>query len=176
MFESRRAHFALLVKWISRISPTDEISVRLRGRAHTRVHGTVRYMGYKDPELQRMYQLHWMLARRMKWISANGPCKKCGSDVKLEVDHVNPKTKFTHRIWSFNKVRRTKELKKCQVLCYSCHKMKTSDSRRTHLRHGSYAMYKVLKCRCVLCKSANAKAARIYRATGRYPVASKLII
>ena len=56
-------------------------------------------------------------------------CIKCGSKEQLELDHVNPKEKewnpkrsmgsknLTERFW--------KEIDKCQLLCYDCHKEKT---------------------------------------------------
>jgi len=51
---------------------------------------------------------------------------KCGSWKKLELDHIDPKTKESHKIWSWSEERRNKELKKCQVLCYDCHNIKSS--------------------------------------------------
>ena len=58
---------------------------------------------------------------------ANGPCVKCGCwDLdQLEVDHIDPNTKVSHRVWSWSKERRENELAKCQVLCRACHLTKT---------------------------------------------------
>jgi len=56
-------------------------------------------------------------------------CVKCGSKQQLELDHINPEEKewnpkrsmcsknLTERFW--------KEINKCQLLCYNCHKEKT---------------------------------------------------
>lgn len=74
---------------------------------------------------KRAYQKSWIKNRRDQWIAENGPCK-CGSDDRLQVDHIDPKTKTTHRIWSWSEERRKSELLKCQVLCYSCHKKKSA--------------------------------------------------
>ena len=53
-------------------------------------------------------------------------CVKCGSKERLELDHINPKEKewnpkrsmcsknLTERFW--------KEINKCQLLCFDCHK------------------------------------------------------
>ena len=61
-------------------------------------------------------------------------CIKCGSKKQLELDHVNPKEKewnpkrsmgsknLTERFW--------KEIDKCQLLCYDCHKEKTGEQFR----------------------------------------------
>lgn len=59
--------------------------------------------------------------RRIEWFSKNGPCSKCGSLDRLELDHVDPKDKIHHCIWSWSEERREAELSKCQVLCHNCH-------------------------------------------------------
>jgi hypothetical protein len=59
----------------------------------------------------------------------NGPCCKCGSWERLEVDHRNPEEKHLNprALWSLSpqNPRRIAELAKCQVLCHECHKEKT---------------------------------------------------
>jgi 5-methylcytosine-specific restriction endonuclease McrA len=80
-------------------------------------------------EYLRKYQSKWAIMRRREWITQNGPCVKCGSDDRLEVDHVNPEEKqFNPRVlWSMSPQNplRIAELNKCQVLCHECHKAKT---------------------------------------------------
>lgn len=88
--------------------------------------------------------------RRSDWLAANGPCRNCGSPDRLEVDHVNPSSKVSHRIWTWSDARREIELAKCQVLCYECHAMKTIQFLRS-TEHGSIGMYEQ-GCRCDLCK------------------------
>lgn len=82
-------------------------------------------------EAQRAYQLEWMLRRRAQWITENGPCRKCGSSDRLEVDHIDrmAKTLMPARLWSLapNNPLRVAELAKCQVLCHACHLAKTTD-------------------------------------------------
>lgn len=63
---------------------------------------------------------------RKKWFTENGPCKKCGSEESLELDHINPEEKVAHTVWSWTPMRRELELAKCQVLCRKCHREKTS--------------------------------------------------
>lgn len=86
-------------------------------------------MPYKDKNKQKEYQLEWIKKRRTFWFAENGPCKHCGSWKKLELDHINPKDKISHSIWSWCDERRNKELAKCQVLCYDCHLKKSSKER-----------------------------------------------
>lgn len=68
--------------------------------------------------------------RRNEWLSANGPCAKCGSELALEIDHIDPsqKTASPGDVWFWNKEKREAELAKCQVLCHSCHAKKTNIS------------------------------------------------
>lgn len=120
-------------------------------------------MPYKDKRKQSEYQNQWMQNRRVAWLEENGPCVKCGSKEKLQVDHVDPKQKVSHRIWSWSDGRRLEELAKCEVLCEKCHSEK-SIFDRNHLpaRHGSKVMYNY-GCRCADCSKANAVACKAYR-------------
>ena len=82
-------------------------------------------MSYKDKRRQAEYQTEWLNRRRLEWLAIHGPCAACGSWDRLEVDHVDPDKKVTHRVWSWCKDRREAELKKCQALCFTCHKKKS---------------------------------------------------
>lgn len=79
-----------------------------------------------NPEYQ--YK-HRPAARRAEWLRVNGPCQICRSKKDLEVDHIDPSTKVSHRIWGWRGERRNLELAKCQVLCKRCHKKKTKEQR-----------------------------------------------
>ncbi len=93
-------------------------------------------MPYKDKEAKNKYQVMWANKNRDYWIeSQGGKCIKCGNKERLEVDHIDPSKKISHRVYSWSKERRDKELSKCQVLCYDCHLFKTLEQRR--LRRGS---------------------------------------
>ncbi len=87
-------------------------------------------MPYKDKQKQNKYLLDRLNRIRNSWLQENGPCGKCGSWKDLEVDHINPDKKECHKVWSWSNERRERELKKCQVLCYECHKIKTANERR----------------------------------------------
>lgn len=84
----------------------------------------------KRKEYQRNYQRTWMKTRRQKWLEVNGPCRQCGSLERLEIDHIDPRDKVQHRVWSWSHDRMMAELRKCQVLCHECHKAKTAEYAR----------------------------------------------
>lgn len=106
-------------------------------------------------EQKRKYEREYQAKRRNVWFAENGPCKHCGSWRDLELDHINPEDKVTHRIWTWSEERRDIELLKCQVLCKGCHKVKSAfenKKRYPERKHGTIAMYYRGKCRCNLCK------------------------
>lgn len=72
----------------------------------------------------REYQRRWMAKRRAEFFAGKS-CARCGSTRDLELDHIDWRSKWTHNIWSFRKIKRESELSKCQVLCRSCHKIKS---------------------------------------------------
>ena len=104
---------------------------------------------YKDrKEYLRNYQRLWIAKRRTSFFKDKF-CVKCKSKENLELDHIDPEIKESHRIFSWSKKRFDAEIKKCQVLCRDCHKEKTriwNFNRRQHGRtlygHG---------CRCKIC-------------------------
>lgn len=122
-------------------------------------------MGYVG-EAKRRYQREWIAKRRDAFFR-DKECVLCGAVEALELDHVDPTVKVTHRIWSWSEARRAVELAKRQVLCASCHEHKTSRDRRTVLVHGTYNFYKA-GCRCQECTAAYRDSMRLYRSTGSY--------
>ncbi len=100
---------------------------------------------------KRAYQK--MQSKRQQWLKENGPCKVCLSWENLEVDHIDRKTKVTHKVWSWREEKRQEELKKCQVLCKKCHQIKTKKERFIPIPHGSSAHYR-RGCRCNECSVA----------------------
>lgn len=94
-------------------------------------------------------------------------CKQCGSNNKLEFDHINSESK-SFRITN-NLTRKweslQKELEKCQLLCKQCHIDKSLEERGlSRVGHGALSMYTNHKCRCELCRKANAEWARNHKA------------
>ena len=119
-------------------------------------------MPYLELEKKNEYQRQWVAARRKEFF-LDKRCAKCGSDIDLELDHIDPSTKVSHAIWSWSKRRRDEELLKCQVLCNRCHKAKTSASHIERREHGTKAMYDNGGCRCNHCKRSNADDRAAYR-------------
>jgi hypothetical protein len=121
----------------------------------------------EDVEARRAYYRQWMARRREAWFRENGPCRRCGTWERLELDHIDRTTKISHAVWSWSDERRNAELAKCQPLCHDCHIQKgleAGDIVRT--QHGSEQMYSFYDCRCDLCRqrqSTRKKARRAQR-------------
>ena len=94
---------------------------------------------------------------RKEWFDKNGPCKNCGSKIKLHAHHLNPKNKISHNVWSWSKEKRKKELLKCIVLCEKCHLWEHHRDKIKPLVHGTMNAYNKKGCRCILCKKVNAE-------------------
>jgi len=95
-----------------------------------------------------------------------GKCSKCGSTEGLEFDHIVPSTKeFTLATnWDTNPIRLLSELRKCQLLCKSCHVGKTLYERGlSFATHGNSSFYMNQGCRCVPCTNAHAQRTRELR-------------
>jgi len=91
-----------------------------------------------------------------------GKCVRCGTTDGLVFDHIDPSTKaFTiggnlERPWDVLLA----EVRKTQLLCPPCHKIKGAEDR-PESPHGTIYRYSDLGCRCDLCRAANAaKSAR----------------
>lgn len=131
-------------------------------------HGGARFLcvPYKSKAQHSAYCNARMRASREAWISANGPCRRCGSTVELQVDHIDRNQKLSHKVWSWSQERRAAELAKCQVLCRECHESKSAREREPE--HGTNSRYTSQKwrCKCSLCRAAHAAVNRALRHTG----------
>jgi len=81
-------------------------------------------MGYKNKDKQKEYQKNWYHKRRNEFFK-DKLCVQCDSKDNLELDHINPMEKITHKIFFWCKEKFDKENEKCQILCNKCHKLKT---------------------------------------------------
>lgn len=114
-------------------------------------------MPYKDASKQKEYQRIWTAKRRAfaKAIFGNRCCL-CGAVDSLEFDHINKNDKISHTIWTWSSKRVKEELLKCQLLCHSCHSVKTwKENGITPYQHGTRSMYLRHACRCDRCKEWN---------------------
>jgi 5-methylcytosine-specific restriction endonuclease McrA len=96
-----------------------------------------------------------------------GCCVKCGSTERLEFDHIDPATKSFElsRFWICTWEHLLPELKKCQLLCKSCHRLKTitedgklgmlgGHNKVLNPKHGTAVMYALPhRCRCEDCRA-----------------------
>jgi 5-methylcytosine-specific restriction endonuclease McrA len=123
-------------------------------------------MPFSDKEKKNEAQRNRVAQRRLQGVQLlGGECKTCGSKDNLEFDHIDPKTKVSHRIWSWSWDRIEVELAKCQLLCHTCHKDKTKASYEP-IKHGTTTMYGKMKCRCDPCKTKWNETKAAYRARG----------
>jgi 5-methylcytosine-specific restriction endonuclease McrA len=118
-------------------------------------------MPYKNKEKQKEYQRKYVAERRASYF-ADKVCVECGSNKRLQLDHVDPKQKTEHRIWSWSDARRMSEIAKCQILCLSCHKKKTYSQRSRVGTHLSGAFWS-RGCRCEECRTYKRISMRKYR-------------
>jgi len=90
-------------------------------------------MPYKDPAKQREFQRKWIHKRRVDHFKGK-KCARCGKPVSsstADLDHKTPKrNRDGHKIWSHSKENRSKEIKKTQILCKSCHKKKSKKDKQ----------------------------------------------
>lgn len=95
-----------------------------------------------------------------------GECVRCGCSDSLEIDHVDWRTKsFTIAgLYGVNRLSEViEELKKCQLLCKSCHEEKTRNDLREQrtenphypqAKHGTRTGWMKTGCRCEECDNA----------------------
>jgi 5-methylcytosine-specific restriction endonuclease McrA len=124
-------------------------------------------------EYQRIYQLN--RSRRI-WAEVieflGGRCAWCGAEDDLKVDHIDwrEKSYSVGKLWSYKKEKLLSEVKKCQLLCKSCHKIKTKTDQSEMLierglrtwnevpesayQHGKPRMKLYRKCTCDPCREA----------------------
>ena len=111
-------------------------------------------MPCKDRFKRNEYSKKWIRKRRTMFFE-NKYCVKCGSVKNLELDHVDPTKKTSHKIWSWSKERFNSEIVKCQILCESCHKEKTKLWYFNQRQHGRTWYH--YGCRCSICFKAQQK-------------------
>lgn len=120
---------------------------------------------HREAQNSYYYTLRAMYIERL-----GGFCRKCGSKERLEFDHVDPASKsFDVSLFaSMARERVDEEMKKCQLLCFTCHNEKTQGEIESRRRHGTTCMYQRGNCRCGECRAANEEYRRSWRLrTGR---------
>ena len=113
----------------------------------------------------RTYMLRRYHKQRQNIIALlGGKCTNCDSTENLEVNHIDPTQKsFTVSMsWSIKPERTLEEIKKCQLLCKTCHINKHKSNHPCGTPHKYWR-----GCRCALCRKANADHGREYKRTWR---------
>ena len=133
----------------------------------------------KTREEQNKYMREYLKRRhherRAKAVEKlGGKCARCGSAENLEFDHIDrtKKSISIERMWLVSQERHDAELAKCQLLCDSCHTIKSIyDIGKKPARgtHGTISAYRY--CKCDLCREANRKTSREYMRRRRNIVA-----
>lgn len=91
------------------------------------------YAENKESYLQRNRLKKIDNQRKILHYLTQNPCVQCGEQnpILLDFDHLEPKTKtksvsqMVSEGWSWIKI--SKEIKKCQILCVRCHRLKTAN-------------------------------------------------
>lgn len=114
-------------------------------------HGTTCRQCYNT--YMREYSLRRYHERRTRaLILLGGKCVQCGSEHRLELDHIDPTTKeidvskfnvAEDRFWE-------EVMGKCQLLCRSCHQRKSAQVRA--VPHGGGVSGR-RNCQCLPCKA-----------------------
>ena len=118
-------------------------------------------------EYMKKYMLDRYKRRKLEATSLLGSiCNMCGSEKDLEFDHIDKNTKkYTiANIWSYSEKKFWDEIKKCQLLCSSCHDLKTNEDlgkQNAKNMHGTISSYRY--CKCELCKKAKSDYSRKMR-------------
>lgn len=121
-------------------------------------------MSVKDRDAYNAYMREYMqrryLEKRRRWLALlGGQCVLCGSRDDLQIDHKEARLKSFDISSGFSRAetRTLDELKKCQVLCRSCHIAKHATAKGTH---GTLSAFR--HCKCAECRSAKASYMKEY--------------
>jgi hypothetical protein len=122
------------------------------------------YTKYVKNYQKTAYDSRMLIAR----VLLGGKCVNCSSISQLEIDHIDPRTKFRElsSLTLYSLDRFLEELEKCQLLCRVCHEEKTLREwgyDNKGVRHGSLIAYLNKRCRCTICKEGNNKRSKEYR-------------
>ncbi len=105
-----------------------------------------------DPEYYRQAKIR----QRQRMLNfLGGKCVLCASTDELQVDHIDPsKKKFSiNSRMSLKNPDVIAELLNCQILCGSCHRLKTSGEQRG-FTHGTFYGWVNVGCSCEKCSEA----------------------
>lgn len=104
-----------------------------------------------------------------------GCCVQCSSVEELQFDHVDPTTKLytIGQIMTHGKEKLETEIAKCQLLCRSCHEIKTSE--QFSVQHGAGLTGK-RDCKCDLCVPLRRARAKVWNKKARQKRKNKALM
>ena len=117
-------------------------------------------------EYMAKYMLRRYHQRRADAIDLlGGECVVCGTEDRLEIDHIDPTLKSFSipKLWSVSQKRFDEELSKCQLLCKFHHEEKSVNEhgkKRAKGTHGTVSSYRY--CKCPECKAAKSAYMKEY--------------
>lgn len=120
----------------------------------------------RNPDYHSKYHKLWRKNVRDRAVKIlGGECSVCGSDDRLEIDHIDRSDKVTEvGSLASNEEKFIAELKKCQLLCHDCHMKKTVEERGQTLAKGTHGTLSSIRyCKCDICKEAYREYQREYR-------------
>lgn len=89
-------------------------------------------------DYHRNYIKKYYKRKRSEYIKLlGGSCSKCGSEIELQFDHIDPSIKTFNigKLLNYSKAKVLEELKKCQLLCIECHDNKTKENKDGYLKN-----------------------------------------
>lgn len=109
-------------------------------------------MNYTKEKMRAYINEYRRKRREYAWNFLGGECIKCSSKSNLEIDHIERETKVSSvaSLYTSSKTVFLEELDKCQLLCKSCHLIKTKEEVPLVRKHGTIYCYQT-GCRCERC-------------------------
>jgi hypothetical protein len=90
-------------------------------------------------------------------------CANCGTKQNLCLHHINPNLKIDSQIWHWKESRREQEIRKCEILCMSCHTtLHNHEREKKPIKHGTPSGYR-RGCRCYTCKTNECRRVMKYK-------------
>lgn len=161
MTAGKTAHQASLAHSVELVGSATTSSAHMDG-----VKTQDQYNGYMSEYMRNRY--HALMNEARSYLG--GKCVLCGSEVNLELDHIDPATKLFTVSNGCSKPREEfwAEVEKCQLLCVEHHVEKTA--REASVGHGEGASGK-RNCPCGPCRAKKASYMRSnsakYKASAR---------
>lgn len=118
-------------------------------------------MSYYSEYFRKRYQERMPKAKEM----LGGKCIVCGSIEDLQFHHppsVEKRFSVSEGI-SYSEKVFFEEVRKCQLLCHSCHSKYTGSTLKQNIVHGTLTAYTYYACRCNVCK----EGVRLYKRNKR---------